>query len=87
MPKKILKRTANLQNRSRRPADSQINFTFFKSKMFLSLVAIALIVISLAVISSMNNTQPTSSATLDGEYRIDTSSLKNDPSAQSVIKP
>ncbi len=88
MPKKIVRKPLKNTLRSRGSStDSQVNFTFFKSKMFLSLVAIALLVIVFAIFSSMNSKPPTSSADIDMPYRIDTSSLQNDPSATNVINP
>ena len=87
MPKKIVRKTALNTKYSRRSSDGSVNFTFFKSKMFLTLLAIALVVIVFAVLSSMNNPYPTSEMNVDSQYRIDTTNLKLDPNAKNVITP
>lgn len=65
-------------------SDTQVNFTFFNSKLFVSLMAIALIVIAFAVISSINSE---GNNVGQDSYRIDTTNLKNDPSANQVKIP
>ena len=79
MPKrkvrKPLKRSTNANG-------AEVNFTFFILKLFISLIAVALIVIAFAVISAINNS---STPTGQESYRIDTSNLETDPSANQVL--
>lgn len=76
MPKRKVKKPI------KRASSTEVNFTFFNSKLFISLIAVALIVIAFAVISAINN----SSTPIGQEnYRIDTSNLETDPSANQVL--
>ncbi len=86
MPKRKLRRPLNSVRNTRSSADRGVNFTFFNSKMFLTLVAVALFVIVLAVYSSLNNTgpKPISNNNMD-QYRIDTNNMKNDSQAGSEL--
>lgn len=86
MPNRKLRRPLNSVSRSRSSSDGGVNFTFFKSKMFLTLVAVALVVMCLAVYSSIVSTgpKPYSNNTMD-QYRIDTNNLQKDSSAGTVV--
>lgn len=82
--KKKLKRSVPATVSRRSSTRTENTSTFFNSKTFLIFVAIAVIVVMMAIFSSMNNT--TSNPVTNGEqYHIDTSSLKNDASAQNVV--
>ena len=88
MPKRKVRKSATTLYSSRsysRSTDDKVNFTFFKSKLFIALAAVALIVISMAVISGMNSSAPTSTYMMNDQYRIDTVNLKNDSSANQYM--
>lgn len=87
MPNRKVKRSViNSRVRRNSNSSSQVNFTFFNSKMFVILVAVALIVIVFAIFSSANNPTPKVEMT-GGQYRIDTTNIQSDPSAKNVVNP